>query len=254
MSLALRSVASTRDSRMVRGDVVPIFDPNDVNQNIEDWCTKVDEIREMFHWSDDVTIFNALSKLHGLANVWYKGLKSVKFTWSEWKEKLRRAFPSQRDFSELLEEMIARKKKSDESFAQYFYEKQALLNACKIQGKDAVSCIIAGIRENHIRAGAKAANCKDPEALFDYLRCLNDDVPITAMRPPMSRPFMNKRRKIDLVKKPSVCFSCNKPGHISKYCHADKRDKQERKCYLCQEVGHIAISCPKRRKTHESTK
>lgn len=254
MAHALKNVSLPGPSRMIRGEVVPIFDPTDINQNVEDWCNKVDEIREIFHWSDDVTIFNAISKLHGLANVWYKGLKSVKFTWNEWKEKLRRAFPAQRDYNALLEEMMARKKKPNETFAQYFYEKQALLNACKIQGSDAVSCIIAGIREIHIRTGAKAANFDEPEDLFNYLRSLNDDVTTYVPRVPVTKPYNNHKRKYDSFKKSSMCFICNKPGHISKYCQSKGAEKRDRKCFLCQEIGHLASACPKRRKTHESTK
>lgn len=261
MSQALRSVSlPNNNARMVRGDVVPIFNPDDVNQNIEDWCRKVDEIREMFNWSDDVTIFNALSKLEGLANVWYKGLKSVKFTWNEWKEKLCRAFPASRDYSELLEEMMARKKRDNETFAQYFYEKQALLNACNIDGKNAVSCIIAGIRENHIRSGAKAANCVDPESLFEYLRCLNNDSVVTSGQYVRSVPKKNsgfRKRRFESVRGPQICFNCNKPGHLKSDCTKFKSNKFANKvmrCFSCQEEGHISPQCPKKRKTTESTK
>lgn len=45
------------------------------------------------------------------------------------------ALPAQRDYSELLEKMMNRKKKPNENFDQYIYEKQALWNACKIEGK-----------------------------------------------------------------------------------------------------------------------
>lgn len=245
LSSALRNMPSTSAGRspMIRGDVVPPFNPDDVNQDIDAWCVKIDEIKNMFGWSEDVTIFNSISKLEGLAAVWYKGLRSVNFTWEEWKEKLRRSFPSKRDYHELLEDMMKRKKRTDETFAQYFYEKQALLNACNITGREAVSCIIGGISDTHIRVGAKAANCNDPESLFDYLRNLNDE---TTARVPFKKMFSG------------VCFNCKKPGHVRRLCPNTKKDNnrssevQMKHCYYCKEPGHFATSCAKRRKYHET--
>lgn len=255
MANALRNItpAVPGPSRMVRGDVLSKFNPEDVNQNIEDWCRKVDEVRCMFGWTEDVTIFNALSKLEGLASVWYKGLRSINYTWDEWKIKLKRAFPAQRDFSDLLEETVRRKKRSDETFAQYFYEKQALLNACKIQGKDAVSCIIGGISDSSIRVGAKAANCQDPEELFDYLRSLNEEVK-TGKFVPIRKPlhFQDRKRRFTQGKERLVCYNCNKRGHTKRDCPGNKSEDRPRKCFVCQEVGHMANMCPKRRKVHET--
>lgn len=57
----------------------------------------------MLEWEDEITVYCALSKLHGLTAVWYEGLSSARYTWEEWKEKLIRAFPSQRDFNERRE-------------------------------------------------------------------------------------------------------------------------------------------------------
>lgn len=243
-------------SRMVRGDVLSAFNPEDINQNIEDWCRKVDEIRRMFGWSEDVTIFNALSKLEGLALVWYKGLRSINYTWEEWKQKLRRAFPAQKDFNEVLENMMRRKKRPEETFAQYFYEKQALLNACKIQGTDAVSCIIGGINDSHVRVGAKAANCQDPEELFDYLRSLNEEVKTDTRKSVVhKRPFHSldrKRKFVHKEKEQPVCYGCNKRGHVKRDCPGSRRDDQRMKCFACHEVGHMANTCPKKRKVHET--
>lgn len=263
LSTALRNLPSTPAGRpsMTRGDVVPPFNPKDVNQDINAWCVKVDESRNMFGWSEEITIFNAISKLEGLASVWYKGLRSINFTWEEWKQKLRRAFPSQRDYHDLLEEMMKRKKKFDETFSQYFYEKQALLNACNITGREAVSCIIGGILDTQIRIGAKAANCSDPESLFEYLRNLNDDSTIK-FKPPFKKNFdqnLTRKRKFIVGKNVNkiYCHNCEKYGHLRRDCPNNKTDNNRGRetsgeCYLCRETGHYARFCPKRRKYHET--
>lgn len=36
-----------------KGGVIPVFDPENREQDIESWCRKVDELREIFKWSED---------------------------------------------------------------------------------------------------------------------------------------------------------------------------------------------------------
>lgn len=48
-------------------------------------------------------------------------------------------------------------------YTKYYYEKCALLNAWKIYGRDAVSCIIAGIDDNVVKTGARAGNHQCPD-------------------------------------------------------------------------------------------
>lgn len=46
-----------------RGNTVPEFDPEDRRLNIEQWCAKIDELREVFEWTEEATIYFALTKL-----------------------------------------------------------------------------------------------------------------------------------------------------------------------------------------------
>ncbi|KAJ8978124.1 hypothetical protein NQ317_014179 [Molorchus minor] len=93
-----------------KGEAVPCFDPEDSKQDVVVWCNKIDELREVFHWSEETTTYYVLARLKGLAEVWYRSLEPVKYSWAEWKEKLKRAFPSVRDYADKLEEMMRRKK------------------------------------------------------------------------------------------------------------------------------------------------
>jgi hypothetical protein len=52
-----------------------------------------------------------------------------------------------------------------------------------------------------------------------------------------------RSKKPGIVKVPLICFSCQKEGHIAKYCE-EKRGRV--KCFACGELGHVATSCPLR--------
>lgn len=237
--------AITRPTIVAKGETVPIFDPDEKNQTIEQWCVKIDELREMFHWSEDLTIYFAISKLKGLATIWYQGLSSVKYSWEEWKIKLQQAFPSQRDYNEMLWAMMTRKKKTDESYGQYFYEKQALLNGCKIQGRDAVSCIIGGISESHIKAAARAGDYDNPESLFCYLRSLNERDFITPKTHCHGGALVRKNREIlNEIR----CYKCGKRGHKTTQCRA--ANEAIKKCTYCQKFGHKELYCFKKKQEH----
>lgn len=111
---------ATRQGPSFKSDLTPIFNPEDRNQSAENWCRKVDELRMIFDWSEEATIYFALSKLKGLAEVWYRGLTSLNHSWGEWKVMIQNAFPSKRDYYERLIEMTRRRKRTDESLCEIF--------------------------------------------------------------------------------------------------------------------------------------
>ena len=146
----------------VSADVIPIFNPSEVGQDVKTWLTKVNEIAIIYGWSDLEKTHKALSRLAGHALTWYKGLKNVTYTWDEWTTKFISSFPSQKDFAGSLHAMLERKKKDNENYATYYYEKMALIQECQITGENAVSCIIDGILEPIVKAGAKSGRYMAP--------------------------------------------------------------------------------------------
>lgn len=225
-----------------KGDVVPEFYPEKREQSSEIWLNKVDELREVFNWSESTTIYFALSKLKGLAEVWYKGLQTMKYTWAEWKVKILAAFPSARDYHEVLSEMMRRKKMPHETYQKYFYEKLSLLNQCNITGKDAVSCILGDIDDTVVKAAAKAGNYCTPEDLFHYLNTLHDLRPVSngpkakfVQRPNgRNRPSRTENYQKDKLK----CFGCGKMGHAIRDC-----ELQRNRCNYCRKLGHLENNC-----------
>lgn len=264
MAEFLKASTSKGVTVTAKGDVIPVFDPENREQDIESWCRKVDELRGIFNWSEDATIYFALSKLSGLAEVWYRGLQSVNYSWEEWKEKLMSAFPCTRDFYEMLGEVMRRKKRPDETYSKYFYEMNALLGCCKISGVEAVSCIIGGITDTVVKTGAKAGNYKTPESLYEYLRSINSATQSTQAYFRPSRHFHKRREHSGrfpksnrrneppfstprLDKKSVTCFKCKQTGHYSNECKMVK----EKRCTYCRKKGHYENEC--RVKQNETT-
>ncbi|KAL4703940.1 hypothetical protein ACJJTC_007866 [Scirpophaga incertulas] len=135
-------------------NVVPEFDPSDNSQNIESWIHKINECASIYLWNETQKCHYALAKLRALAKRWYQGLPSVLFTWDQWVEKLKAAFPSTENYGDLLQRMLQFRCKMGQPLDVYYYEKMILINKCEISGRNAVECLVHGIDDKFIRMSA----------------------------------------------------------------------------------------------------
>lgn len=219
--------ASHRPVPYLNADLLPAFDPSEPTQSIKKWCARVDQLSSMFHWTPEFTIAAALSKLKGFAKTWFNCLESWKYSWPEWKEKLIAAFPP-RDYCQLLEDMLARRKLPDESYLQYYHEKMVLIKACDIAKENEVSFIIHGIDDAVVANCARAMRDKTPENVLAFLVTLktpDDAQPTGNSQSSGSKTSHSFSRKLSAhssstLKKGTVCHKCGKRGHFARECVA----------------------------------
>lgn len=228
-------------------NVIPEFDPSDGSQNIESWIHKVNECATIYSWNETQVCHYALAKLTGLAKRWYQGLPSLLFSWEQWMEKLKSAFPSTENYGDLLQRMLQLRCKVGQPLDVYYYEKMILINKCEISGRKAVGCLVHGIDDKFIRMSSNACRFEDPEQLFSYLKTLvqSDGYAMQRRRVPWNKDNVSQSSQPNLASdniepsKPGViCFNCGEAGHIRSRC-----TKPMKKCNICRRVGHVAKDC-----------
>ncbi|KAL0883751.1 hypothetical protein ABMA27_015856 [Loxostege sticticalis] len=238
---ALKDVG--RDSgneRLSNLNAIPEFDPARKEQTITMWLHKVNECSVIYNWTERQTIHFALPKLKGLAQKWYEGLPTVLYSWQEWQEKLKLAFPSEENYGQLLTSMLAKRARFNDSLEEYFYEKVVMLNRCGISGKRAVDCVVFGIDDRSVRLGAEAARFESPDLLLPYLKSVKTNTTATTdrkrIRPnDVKSEFSSKDSAKDRVIR---CFNCHQEGHYKSQC-----PKPPMKCDKCSMFGHTSDRC-----------
>ncbi|KAJ8984471.1 hypothetical protein NQ317_006131 [Molorchus minor] len=150
----------------IRPDCVPKFQPNSDDLTAEKWLHKIEQLAQINEWDEKMIIYVMQSRLSGLARDWYNSLDSYNLTWTQWKELILKSFPSKQDYARKLRALLSRKKLRIESWDQYYFRKMEMIRGCDISGKNAVSCLIDGIDDSHVKTGAIAGRYLVPEKLY----------------------------------------------------------------------------------------
>ncbi|KAL0851166.1 hypothetical protein ABMA28_007023 [Loxostege sticticalis] len=218
-------------------NVVPEFNPSNRAQNIHCWLRKVNECAIIYGWDEKQVIHFSLQRLVGLAKRWFEALPTVVYTWDEWQTKLRKAFPSEENYGRLLEEMLCRTSRSDESIREYFYDKLNLLSRCEISGKKAADCIVYGIHDKSIRNSAQSINYSEPEDLLTFLCSQKPQSDLVRVRERTDKRE-NSVNKDNVSSTFMKCYNCNVKGHPFYKCNQPLL-----KCKICNRIGHDNDKC-----------
>lgn len=220
-------------------NVVPEFDPKIKNQTIITWLNKVNECAEIYGWNCKQTAHYALPKLMGTAKRWYEGQPSVMHTWEVWQEKLKSAFPVYENYGRLLTEMLNIRARFGDDLEDYYYEKLIALNRCRVNGRDAIDCIVFGIDDRSVRYGAEAVGFEDVDKLLGYLRNVkHEKIEKNRKFVRSSTEFNRKIVKVDSNSRQIKCFNCHEIGHTFNNCK-----KPITKCQKCLRLGHNDPNC-----------
>jgi len=116
-------------------ELVPSFDP--LQAHVEMWLEKIDELATIYNWNDQTRAHFALAKLAGVAAIWYKGLQSVNFSWTEGKFLLMATFLTKRNLYNETKVIIDAQKMPDKTYFKYVHKKLAKFNDLRIMLSDA---------------------------------------------------------------------------------------------------------------------
>ncbi|XP_058978785.1 uncharacterized protein LOC131802459 [Musca domestica] len=212
-----------------------------MNLSVSKWIRKIEQIGELYGWNNHYKIYVMQSRLKGLAKLWFENLNNYSKTCDEWKTFLVQSFPEHQDFAETLKRLVNRKKLPDESMARYYYDKKVLIDACKITGRGAVSCIIDGLPNGGIQIGARAGNFLTCEDLFGHnLSTFNDVSEHQTKIRNIEGRSITFSRETGFQEKDIACFNCNKKGH-----YANQYKEPAKRCNKCKRWGHQAHECSK---------
>lgn len=221
--------------------LIPEFDPDGEDCTVTAWLRKIDQLGEIHGWNSNTKSFHLQDKLRGQARKWYNRLECYDFTWDEWKQMLLRAFPKHRDYGNMLEEMMQRRKLLNETMTKYYQDKVAMCFRCKLSDTATVSCIIRGLPLS-LQPNARAFQCERPDELYEgFLSALDDyRVPTLETRAPNKDFGRLQSDKKPINPEIDPCPRCKKTGHILRNCTLPDL----RSCFKCGKQGHIALRCP----------
>lgn len=205
----------------------------------------MEQLQQIYRWSDDATLFYACRKLSGLAAIWFENLPALQAnSWSSVKQRLIVTFPTKINYAQLIKDMIGRKRKTDETLLQYFFSKLSLLQQCEISGEKAVSLIIDGLDDQFLKRTAEAAKHSTPESLLAFLKNCHERASVDFKPPHKKIKYGDRRQKVDSRK----CFLCKKTGHRASKCRLGKRSVI---CNFCKKTGHEEKFCFQKQRTNE---
>ncbi|GFT93338.1 uncharacterized protein TNCV_1483811 [Trichonephila clavipes] len=115
-------ITSTNDT----ANSIQIF-KGDIIDNAFEWIKEVERISTLAHWSNELKLTNAISRLSGSAKNWQLTTGKNFNVWTVWKTAFASRFKRRITMQEFLAHQSERKRKHSETLVNYIYAKDALL-------------------------------------------------------------------------------------------------------------------------------
>ncbi|GFV68785.1 putative gypsy-29-i dr [Trichonephila clavipes] len=152
----------------------PQTHPRDIIDNAFEWIKEVERVSTLAHWSNELKLTNAISRLSGSAKNWQLTTGKNFNDWTVWKTAFASRYKRRITMQEFLAHQSERKMKHSETLVDYIYAKYALLEKTPftIPQEDRIS-IIGDVTEEKWQIALVTPNSDTVEELVDRATSLD---------------------------------------------------------------------------------
>ncbi|GFY34952.1 uncharacterized protein TNCV_155251 [Trichonephila clavipes] len=163
-------ITSTNDT----ANLIQIF-KGDIIDNAFEWIKEVERISTLAHWSNELKLTNAISRLSGSAKNWQLTTGKNFNDWTVWKTAFASRFKRRITMQEFLAHQSEQKMKHSETLVDYIYAKDALLEKAPftIPQQDRISKVIGDVTEEKWQIALATQNSDTIEELIDRATSLD---------------------------------------------------------------------------------
>ncbi|GFX53016.1 putative gypsy-29-i dr [Trichonephila clavipes] len=192
---------------------------------------EVERISTLAHWSNELKLTNAISRLSGSAKNWQLTTGKSFNDWTVWKTAFASRFKRRIAMQEFLAHQSERKMRHSETLVDYIYAKDALLEKAPftIPQQDRISNIIGDVTEEKWQIALATQNSDTVEELIDRATSLD------AIR---SVKQENKKQS----SRPQLRSFSTHDVHLHKY-NPTTDNIQDINCWQCGRKGHASFMC-----------
>lgn len=220
--------------------VIPDFDPIRKTVTSNQFIDKIEKLKRLHGWADDMVLFAVHHKMKGLAKTWIDALPVME-TWADFKRMFLKDFPCKTTIADVHPELMARKRGSSETLMEYYYSMLAIGRKGDLDECSILSYIINGLNDSNLTRTLLAMNLQTCNELLNSFENMSTVMP--AKKNYLKGDDENLNRLVNgqnTDRKGPKCYNCNNFGHIAAKCLQPQR---KQKCTICLKAGHDAKQC-----------
>jgi len=132
-------------------------------------------------------------------------------------------------------------KSHTEKFIDYAEAKLNLMQMLSLSEKEKIELLADGVKDYKLRRMVLNTWINNVPDFIDHMRRITEDSIITRRVEFSKNSSKRTDSKKTSVATEKMCFTCKKPGHLSKDCRIAQAT-----CFKCGQIGHLSTTCPKR--------